>query len=88
MSSDSFRYHNDKVSDPARRAYTITPSDSADIVPLPKVLLIGIAGNIVLQAADSDADVTIAASAGQIIPIRARYVRNTGTTAGQIIGLA
>jgi hypothetical protein len=88
MSTDRFKNYNDGVADPARLAFVIVPSDSAEIDPLPKAIIVGVAGNVVLRAADSTADVTIAALAGQIIPIRTRFVRSTGTTAGQITGLA
>lgn len=85
---DSFKNYGDSAADPARRAFTVTPSDAAELTLLPKALLIGGAGNIVLRPVDSSADVTIAAVAGQIVPIRAQFVRATGTTATAIVALA
>ena len=49
---------------------------------------VGGAGEIVLRALDSAVDVTIAVQAGQLLPIRARFVRATGTTATGLVSLA
>ena len=73
---------------PARLVFAIAPSDSAEIAPLPKALSIGGAGNIVIHAIDRGAPVTIAVTAGQLLPVRAQYVRATGTTATGIVGFA
>jgi hypothetical protein len=88
MTFDPFQSFGDSVGDPARRAYAVTPNDAAELTPLPKALLIGGSGTIVLRAVDSQADVTIPVGAGQIVPIRASFVRATGTTATQIVALA
>lgn len=85
---DSFQNYGDSAADPARRAFAVTPSDAAELTLLPKALLIGGAGNVVLRAVDSPVDVSVAVVAGQIVPIRARYVRATGTTATAIVALA
>lgn len=85
---DPFQAFGDSAADPARRAYAVTPSDAAELPMLPKALLVGGAGALVLRPVDSAADVTVAAAAGQIVPIRASHVRATGTTATQIVALA
>lgn len=85
---DRFSRYLDAVSAPARQAWAVLPSDTVELSDLPKGLLIGAAGTIVLRAVDSAADVTIAVSAGQVLPIRAQYVRATGTDAGNIVALA
>lgn len=85
---DSFQNYGDSAADPARRAFAVTPSDAAELTLLPKALLIGGAGNVVLRPVDSPVDVSVAVVAGQIVPIRARYVRATGTTATAIVALA
>lgn len=88
MPQDHFTTYADDVDHPARHAFDVTPHASNEIDPLPKALLIGGAGNIVLRAVDSTADVTIAVVAGQLLPIRAQYVRASGTTATGIVALA
>ena len=85
---DPFRFSDDNAAHPARRAFAITPDDAAELPFLPKALLVGGAGVVVLRAVDSAADVTIPVAAGQILPIRAQFVRATGTTANPIVALA
>lgn len=66
----------------ARNADPITISDTVALNPVPEKLLVCAAGNIVLRTMNSGADITITgATAGQILPLRAQYVRATGTTA-------
>lgn len=79
---------SDTVSAPARQAFSITPNDTNPIVPLPKSIICGGAGNITLRAIDSSTPVTIPVAAGQQLDIRATLVLSTGTTATNIIGLA
>lgn len=88
MSTDAFADYSDDADNPARRAFAVIPSNTTELPILPRALLIGDAGNVVLRAVDSPADVTIVASAGQMLPIRAQYVRATGTDASNIVGLA
>lgn len=88
MSTDTFSKYANGLSSPAREAFAITPDDAAELARLPKALMVGGAGALRLRAVDSAADVTVTVVAGQIVPIRARYVRATGTTATGLIGLA
>ncbi|WP_133365818.1 spike base protein, RCAP_Rcc01079 family [Qipengyuania sediminis] len=77
----------DSVTSPARDAFAVTPHDSAALPRLPKALLVGTAGTLAVRAVDAAADVTIAVTAGQLVPIRASHVRAAGTTAGLIVAL-
>lgn len=88
MADDRFASFGDDADNPGRSAFAIVPHDTNELPILPKALLIGVSGDIVLRAVDSPADVTIAAFAGQLLPIRAAFVRDTGTTADNIVGLA
>lgn len=85
---DAFQSLADSVASPARRAFAVSPSDTVELPMLPKALLVGGAGALVLRPVDSAADVTITVAAGQIVPIRAQFVRATGTTATAIVALA
>jgi hypothetical protein len=85
---DPFQSHADRLADPARRAFAVTPNDAAELQLLPKALLIGGAGTLTLRAIDAAADVTVTVVAGQCLPIRASHVRATGTTATGIVALA
>lgn len=84
------RFHNQApaLSDPARAAFAIAPSDDQPLAVLPKAIIAGSAGTVSLRAVDSPADVTVTLAAGQILPVRALYIRAAGTTAGTLVGLA
>lgn len=86
--ADRFQGMSDSTTAPARQAFTITPSDTNAIDPLPKAIICGGAGNITLKAVDSAATVTIPVFAGQQLDVRAEKVMATGTTATNIVALA
>lgn len=85
-------YHEnaaDSAMAPATRCFAITPSDSTELTIATKALYIGQAGDVVVRALRSTADVTFKnLSAGSILDVRATFVKATGTTAGSIVGLA
>jgi hypothetical protein len=85
---DQFSNSADSVSAPARRAAAVTPSDSVALAAIPKALYVGSGGSVVARGVDDTADVTfVNVGAGTILPLRARYVRATGTSAGDIVAL-
>lgn len=86
--ADRFERALDAVSSPARDAFAVNPHDTEPLPRLPKALLAGAAGTITLRAVDSPGDVTVSVAAGQLVPIRAAYVRASGTTANPIVALA
>jgi hypothetical protein len=87
--SDSFDTLADTPSAPARQAYAVTPHATNPVDPLPKAIYVGTGGDIVGRAAGSNADVTFKnIASGQILDVRLQYVRATGTTAANIVGLA
>lgn len=87
--ADRYAYNADTVTAPARDAYAITPHATNEVDPLPKAIFVGTGGDITLRAVGSSADVVLKnVQDGQIIDIRAQYIRATGTTATDIVGLA
>lgn len=84
--ADKFDSNSDTLFAPARKLVAVTPSDTTDLTDLPKALWIGAPGNISLIAADDSAPVTVAVEVG-VLPIRAKRVRETGTTATGIVAL-
>jgi hypothetical protein len=87
--ADRFDTQIDTLSQPARDAFAITPHATNEVDPLPKAIFVGTGGNITLRAADSGADVVFRnVASGQILDVRARFVRASGTTAADIVGLA
>ena len=86
--SDRFENVNG-LADPARQAFAITPHATNEIDPLPKAMFVGTGGNIVGRPVGSSADVTFKNLAdGQILDVRFQYIRASGTTAADILGLA
>jgi hypothetical protein len=87
--SDRFDTMLDTPSQPARHAFAITPHASNAIDPLPKAVFVGTGGTIVGRPVGSSADVTFKNLAGgQMLDVRLQYIRASGTTAADIVGLA
>jgi hypothetical protein len=71
-------------------AVAVTPNDGADLPNgfVPRALLIGVAGTIVVRTKDNPtANVTLTVPAG-ILPLRVVRVLSTGTTATNIVALS
>lgn len=85
--SDKFENRGDSVSAPATRFAAVTPSDSADLGELPKALYVGVGGALVLRGADGVVVTFTQVVGGTVLPVRARRVQATGTTASAIVAL-
>lgn len=72
---------------PAEGAVLVTPSDSTDLVTLCRAIYVGGAGNLNIDMADGTTITFSGLSSGQILPVRAKRVRATGTTATNIIAM-
>ena len=87
--SDRFDTMLDTPSQPARHAFVVTPHATNEIDPLPKAIFIGTGGNIVGRPVASTVDVTFKnLASGQILDVRLQYIRASGTTAADLVGLA
>lgn len=87
--NDPFPLRNDAPHMPSRAPFAVTPHDINELPTIPKALYIGTGGTLVLRGMDDGADVTFKnVASGQVIDVRARHVRATGTTASDIVGLA
>ncbi len=71
---------------PATRAATVTPNDSLDLSEVCTALYVGVSGDVRLITHNFDT-VTFVAAIG-ILPIRARRIFATGTTASSILALS
>jgi len=66
----------------------VTPSDSTDVTPTTgKRIYVGGSGNLTMQGSNGTA-ATFAVTAGQILPITAKRIMATGTTATGIVILS
>lgn len=84
--ADEF-YGQNSVTTPALKMWNITPHDTNPISPIPKALRFNAAGQVTLRALQSDSDVTITVAAGEVLDVRALYIRDTNTDAIAIHGL-
>lgn len=85
--SDQFLNQADHVSAPATRAVAVTPHDSEPLAELPKALFVGSGGSVVLAGSDGIDSHWKNVPSGSVLPFRARHVRATGTTAGDLLAL-
>jgi hypothetical protein len=72
---------------PARDAEAVTPSDTANLVSLPRALFVGQAGNLSVLMAGGQTVQFTGIQAGSFLPIRAQRINAAGTTAGGILAL-
>lgn len=88
MAEDFYSYRNPPEG-PARKPFAITPHATEPLALVPKGIYVGGTGDIVLRGVDTVVDVTlVGVPAGTILPIRASHVRDTGTTATNLVALA
>ena len=74
---------------PAQNCFAIEPSDTAELAAVTKALFIGEGGDVTLRTLRGTADVTFRnLPNAYVLDVRAIAVRATGTSAGNIVGLA
>lgn len=84
---DQFEGRAQAFDSPATHGFAITPADSTDLSEITRALFVGGPGDVTLTL-HSGAQVTLSGvAAGTVLPVRARQVAATGTTATAIIGL-
>ena len=74
-------------SGPARGGFSITPADGADLAVYARGIYIGTAGDLKVDTVEGDTLTFVGAQAGGVIPVVAKRVYSTGTTAGNLVGL-
>lgn len=88
---DGFSDYADSTGAPARHAAIVSPDDTADLSDTPKGLYIGTGGDLVLIPAGAGAAAAGVMfrnlPSGALLPVRARRVLATGTTAGDVVAL-
>jgi hypothetical protein len=78
--SDPFAGVASGISGPATRHFAITPSDTTDLALRPRALVFQTDGTAVLRD-EAGTELTYSRYAGDVLPIRAVRVLETGTTA-------
>ena len=84
--ADEFKDMAEGLSDPADSLAAVTPHDTNVLPNIPKALWIGTAGNISIVANDDSTPVLLKNVQG-LLPVRAKIVRATGTTAADIVAM-
>lgn len=89
MAIDPFASTVDSPTAPASYCFAVVPHDLNDVPRVTKALYVGQGGDIALRSVDGDSDVNfVDVPAGMVLDVRVIAVRATGTTAGNIVGLA
>lgn len=89
MSYDAFRGFGQSSITPSENCFPIAPSDFEELDYLTKAIYIGRGGDLTLVVGNSQEAVTFRnVVAGSVLDVRVRAVKSTGTTAGDLVGLA
>ncbi|MBS2015192.1 MAG: hypothetical protein JST00_20050 [Deltaproteobacteria bacterium] len=80
-------HHPLAPSAPSPDAATVVPSDSTVLDPPTRGLFVGGAGNVSIETFAGSTVTFTGVLAGQILPVVARKVRSSGTTATNIVAL-
>jgi len=72
---------------PYPRALPVTPSDATNLPVVAQSLYVGGAGSISVVTAGGDQVTFASVPAGTVLPVAVRRVRQTGTTATNILAL-
>ncbi|MDQ0318429.1 hypothetical protein QO002_000567 [Pararhizobium capsulatum DSM 1112] len=84
---DRFSNNAASLSGPASHAFTITPSDTADLAEAVRALYVGSGGAVSVRTVSGASVTFLTVAGGAILPVRADRVFQTGTTAADIVGL-
>lgn len=84
---DKFSDYPTNLTAPAREGAAVTPNDLTDLTVLPRALYIGQGGAVAVSLAGGQNIVFTGVQGGTILPVRARRVLATGTTATAIVAL-
>ena len=86
--NDPFVSHETALSSPARNGFSITPNDGIDLSVVCRSLFIGGGGDVsIILANDSSSVVFKNIPTGSVLPVFAKRVEATLTTATDILGL-
>jgi len=84
---DRYATHSGAAGGSARRLRSISPHDTDELEFVTNAIVCAVGGVISVVAVDDDLAVTVPVVAGQIYPLRAKAIRDTGTTASGIVAL-
>lgn len=86
--SDSFANQTPGLTSPASQLAAITPDDNNDLPTTARGIYVGVGGDInVIAANDSAAVLMQSVPSGSVLPVRAKRVKSTLTTASGLVAL-
>ena len=84
---DKFSDYPTTLVAPARDAQAVTPHDTNELPVLPRAIYVGQTGDVSARLAGGQSVVFANVQAGSVLPVRARGINQTGTTAGGLLAL-
>lgn len=87
MPNDRFETHARGLTAPATTAFAIAPSDGQDLPETARALYVGGGGTVSLVTKDGATVSFVGLAAGTVLPVSVARVRQTGTTATNLVGL-
>lgn len=85
--ADPFAHSASTLESPATEAAEVTPHDTNALATIPRALYIGGAGDVEVTLVGGDKVTFTAVPVGTILPVRAKIVHATGTTATAITAI-
>jgi hypothetical protein len=86
--TDTFGNTQGGLQSPSRNSFVIAPSDTNEVPFVTRAIYVGGAGDITARLADDAGSVTFkAVPVGTMLPIRARQIYATGTSATLLVGM-
>lgn len=85
--TEKYECRADAITAPARRGFAITANDATDLAAETRAVYVGVAGDLAVVLSSGDEVSFAGLAGGTLLPVRARRVKATGTTATQLLGL-
>lgn len=87
ITMDEFEHFTHGLDSPASDGFSITPNDGADLQKMTRAIHVGTAGAVRVTLRNGAVVTLSGLGAGTLLPIRAKRVHATGTTAGGLVAL-
>lgn len=87
VATDRFALRSAAPEGPAEVAFAISPHATDELAEVTRAIYVGTGGDLALIDSAGNAVTFRAVPAGSVLPVRARAVRITGTTAADLVGL-
>ena len=84
---DKFANYPTSLTAPARDAATVAPNDLLDLSDLPRAIYVGQGGSVSVRMIGGQTVQFLNAQAGSFLPIRAKGINATGTTAANLVAI-